>query len=223
MESRSVSRSCPTSSRRAGGPRHARLLALPLRDLGVDALDPLERERLRQMVDRYHGDRALRELRDEELDGALGLVVRHEGELRPTVTGLLLIGREAALRTSVPTHEVAFQVLAGTDVKVNEFFRGPLLRTFERVEEMFLARVEEQEIQVGLFRVPVPSLDREVFREALLNALAHRDFTRLGAVHVQWHLGELSISNPGGLVEGSHSPISSLRRRAHATRCSRTR
>jgi ATP-dependent DNA helicase RecG len=176
--------------------------ALPLRDLGVDALDPLERERLRQMVDRYHGDRALRELRDDELDGALGLVVRHEGELRPTVTGLLLIGRDAALRTSLPTHEVAFQVLAGTDVKVNEFFRGPLLRTFERVEEMFSARVEEQEIQVGLFRVPVPSLDREVFREALLNALAHRDYTRLGAVHVQWHPEELTISNPGGLVEG---------------------
>lgn len=176
--------------------------ALPMRELALDALDPLERERLRQMIDRYHGDRALKDLRDEELDGALGLVVRHEGELRPTVTGLLLIGRDAALRSALPTHEVAFQVLAGTEVKVNEFFRGPLLRTFERVEEMFLARVEEQEIQVGLFRVAVPSLNREVFREALLNAFAHRDYTRIGAVHVQWNPGELTISNPGGLVEG---------------------
>jgi len=34
--------------------------------------------------------------------------------------------------------EVAFQVLRGTDVQVNEFYRTPLIETFEEVEKQFL-------------------------------------------------------------------------------------
>jgi ATP-dependent DNA helicase RecG len=112
------------------------------------------------------------------------------------------IGREAALRRHLPTHEVAFQVLNGTDVRVNDFYRTPLLKTFERVEEQFLARVVENEIEFDLFRVPIPNYDRRAFREALVNALTHRDYTRLGAIHVQWADEAITLSNPGGFVEG---------------------
>ncbi|MCB9736463.1 MAG: winged helix DNA-binding domain-containing protein, partial [Deltaproteobacteria bacterium] len=101
-----------------------------------------------------------------------------------------------------PTHEVAFQVLLGEDVVVNDFMRGPLLQVFERVAERFEARVDEREVQAGLFRVPVPSVDRRAFREALANALTHRDYTRLGAVHVRWERDAVTVSNPGGFVEG---------------------
>jgi len=62
--------------------------------------------------------------------------------------------------------------------------------------------VEEDEIQVGLFRVPIPTFDKRSYREALLNALMHRDYTRLGAVHMRWESDGLVISNPGGFVEG---------------------
>jgi ATP-dependent DNA helicase RecG len=93
-------------------------------------------------------------------------------------------------------------VLRGTDVLVNEFYRKPLLETFEEVEVLFRARVEEEEIQVGLFRVPIPNFDRRAFREAFVNALVHRDYSALGAVHVKLDDDGLSISNPGGFVEG---------------------
>lgn len=120
----------------------------------------------------------------------------------PTVAGLLLAGREAALREHLPTHEVAFQVLSGTKVKTNDFYRWPLVRLLERLDEQFQVNVREEEIQIGLFRVPIPSVDHRAFREALVNALAHRDYTRLGAVHIRWNDSELSISSPGGFVEG---------------------
>jgi ATP-dependent DNA helicase RecG len=176
--------------------------ALPVAAATVADLDPLERERLRQFVERYHGDRSLLGLRDLELDGALGLVSNNEEQPRPTVTGLLLLGREPALRQHLPTHEVAFQVLEATDVRVNDFYRTPLLKTFERVEEQFNTRVVEEEIEVDLFRVPIPNCDRRAFREAFVNALVHRDYTRLGAIHVQWEQSGIVISNPGGFVEG---------------------
>lgn len=176
--------------------------ALPVAQATEADFDPLERERLRQLVERYGGDRLLLTLSDEELDGALGFI-RTEGQRRvPTVAGILILGREAALREHLPTHEVAFQVLDGTQVRVNDFYRVPLLKTFERIMEQFEARGQEDEIQVGLFRVPIPTFDKRAFREALINALTHRDYTRLGAVHVRWETDGLIISNPGGFVEG---------------------
>ena len=176
--------------------------ALPLEDIAVDQLDPLQRLRLRNAVRKYGGEQSLLPLADDELDGALGLTVEHRGQRVPTVAGLLLLGTEPLLRRYLPAYEVAFQVLRGTDVQVNEFYRKPLLETFEEVELQFKPWVVEEELQVGLFRVPVPNYDRRAFREALVNALVHRDFSRLGAVHVKLDNSGLNISNPGGFIEG---------------------
>ncbi len=167
-------------------------------------LDPLERERLRQCVQQYGGDRVLLELDDEALDGALGLTARlPDGSGRaPTLTGLLLVGKEAALRELLPTHEFAFQVLAREAVGFNEFRRFPLLKALDWLETNFRPYNPEREIQVDLFRVPVPKVDMGAFREAVANALVHRDYHRLAAVHVRLDDEGLTISNPGGLVDG---------------------
>lgn len=165
--------------------------------------DPLERERLRQAIRQYGGDRVLLELDDEALDGALGFTTRTPtGERVPTLTGLLVIGRESALRERVPTHEFAFQVLARETVSFNEFRRFPLLKALDWLETNFRPYNPEKEVQIGLFRVPVPKVDLGAFREAVANALVHRDYHRLGAVHVRLDDWGLTVSNPGGLVEG---------------------
>jgi len=176
--------------------------ALLLDDLTAEQFDPLQRLRIRNAVKKYGGDNSLLTLTDDELDAALGLCRSVDGVRKPTVAGLLLLGTEELLRTHLPAHEVAFQVLKGTDVQVNEFYRTPLIETFEEVEKQFKPWVIEEEIKVGLFRVPVPNYDRRAFREAFVNALVHRDFSRLGAVHVKISDDGLSISNPGGFVEG---------------------
>lgn len=177
--------------------------AQPVAGATLADLDPLERERLRQTVQQYGGDRVLLELDDEALDGALGFTTRTEsGERVPTLTGLLVIGRETALRERVPTHEFAFQVLERETVRLNEFRRFPLLKALDWLETNFRPYNPEQEVQIGLFRVPVPKVDIGAFREAVANALVHRDYHCLGAVHVRLDDQGLTVSNPGGLVEG---------------------
>ncbi|HPX60194.1 MAG TPA: ATP-binding protein [Deltaproteobacteria bacterium] len=177
--------------------------AQPVAGATLDDLDPLERERLRQAVQHYGGDRVLLELDDETLDGALGLTIRQpDGTRIPTLTGLLLIGRETTLRKLLPTHEFAFQVLAQQAVRFNEFRRFPLLKALEWLETNFRPYNPEDELQVGLFRVPVPKVDMGAFREAVANALIHRDYHKLGATHIRLEDEALVISNPGGLVDG---------------------
>lgn len=177
--------------------------AQPVAGCTLADFDPLERERLRQAVQQYGGDRVLLELDDEALEGALGLTVRElDGSRVPTLTGLLLIGREATLQQRVATHELAFQVLAQQAVKFNEFRRFPLLKALDWLETNFRPYNPEQELQVGLFRVPVPLVDMAAFREAVANALIHRDYHRLGSVYVRLEDDALVVSNPGGLVDG---------------------
>ncbi len=164
-------------------------------------LDPLEFERLRQLTatagDR--ADRLLASLSDREIASALGLM-RTEAEV--TAGALLLFGRSEALRRFLPTHEAAFQVLRGVEVEVNDFLPYPLLRLAEEMFTRFQARNAEEELQLGLFRVAISTYSATAFREALANALIHRDYTRRGAVHVQWSEEQLEVSSPGGFPSG---------------------
>ena len=178
--------------------------ALLIPDASWDDLDPLEFERFRRFIRESYGrgDTSLVNLPDVELAKALGAVQANHEVSAVRVLGLLLFGREEALRRLLPAHEVAFQVLAGQRVEVNDFFRWPLLRVMEELLARFRARNREEELMVGLLRVGVPDYSPVAFREGVANALIHRDYTRLGAVHVQWHDDRIEISNPGGFPEG---------------------
>lgn len=188
--------------------------ALVVPQASWEDLDPLEIERVRRTValNRGRADATLLDLSDAEIVRALGLAEGGgEGERvhRVRVGALLMVGREEAIRRYVPNHEVAFQVLRGTRVAVNEFIHWPLVRAAEEVGLRFDARNHEDELAVGMVRVGVPAHSPSGFREALHNALVHRDYTRSGAVHVQLResggegegAGEIEISNPGGFPE----------------------
>lgn len=178
--------------------------ALAVPDVAWEDLDPLEFERFRRSIreNRGRSDEALATLPDLELAKALGAVEVNGNTRSVRVLGLLLFGKDEVLRRALPTHEVAFQVLSGTSVEVNEFFRWPLLRVVEEIDSRFRARNREEELMVGMLRIGVPDYPERAFREGVANALIHRDYSRLGAVHVQWHEDRIEITSPGGFPEG---------------------
>lgn len=178
--------------------------SLEVPGLAWEDLDPLEFARFRRRIEesRGQGDRTLLELSDIDLAKALGAVRANHVVTSVRMLGLLLFGKEQALRENLPAHEVAFQVMRGTKVEVNEFFRWPLIRVVDEVEARFRARNREEEVMLGMTRLGIPDYPERAVREALVNALIHRDYTRLGAVHLQWHPERLIYSNPGGFPEG---------------------
>ena len=60
----------------------------------------------------------------------------------------------------------------------------------------------ERETEYGLFRIPIPEFDWAAFREGLVNAVCHRDYTMLGSVRVLIDDEGMTISNPGGFIDG---------------------
>ena len=177
--------------------------AEPLADAKLADFDPFQRERLRAVIaNNPRSDQSLVGLSDEQLDGALSLTVMKHGERKPTLLGLLLMGRTDRLRVLAPNHEVLFQVLQGTQVKVNEGSRAALIEIVEWLDLLSRGINTEQEFNEGLFRIGIARVDVDALREAINNALVHRDYARRGPVRVCWQQNELIISNPGGFVEG---------------------
>jgi ATP-dependent DNA helicase RecG len=177
--------------------------AQTIEDVSFDDLDPLEFERLRQTVVRLRGDRSLLELSNEDIAKALRLVESQKGILVPNIAGLLLLGREEVIRDKIPTHAVYFQVFDDqSNVRVNDALRYPLIRLISDIETRFSARVEEDEVLVGFYRVPIPDYSLDGFREAVNNAVLHRDYTRLDAAYIQWYPDHILITSPGGLPPG---------------------
>lgn len=168
----------------------------------IEDLDPRERERLRSIIKYRKGDKTLLDLSDEELDKALQLVKEEAGLLKPTVTGVLLLGKEDRIAELIPTAKASFQVLEGTKIRKNEQLSKPLLATFELFEEYMKVWNPEREMEYGLFRVPIPEFSESAYREGLVNAFCHRDYTILQSVRVAIEDEGLTISSPGGFVEG---------------------
>lgn len=157
---------------------------------------------LRKMIKMQGGDSSLSGLTDEELLKALHLVQIAGKEYYPTVAGLLLIGESDSIRKYLPTAEASFQVLRGTDVLVNEQSFDPLITILPRFMDRFTSWNPESEMDEGLLRIPVPEFSRPAFREGIVNAFSHRDYTILRPVRVCIEDDGLTISNPGGFIEG---------------------
>lgn len=167
-------------------------------------LDSLEFDRFRRSAEeRPKGDPSVIELTDNfELAKALG-VVDANGEMRGIrLAGLLLFGKVSALQRHIPEPEVAIQMFQGSEIKSNHFYRWPLLRIIEELETRVRSLTLEREMIVGFVRVGIPNYHPDVVREALANAVTHRDYSAQGATHVQWSEDLIEISNPGGFPAG---------------------
>ena len=177
--------------------------AQPLPGATLNDLDPTQRIRLRRLIQtRQGGEKNLLSLPDDELDIALHLVAAVGDEMIPTATGILLLGKEERIAELMPTARSTFQVLEGTSVRMNEESTKPLLELFEQYETYLKAWNPEREMEYGLLRMPIPEFDWSAFREGLVNAFCHRDYTVLGSVRVMIDDEGLVISNPGGFIDG---------------------
>jgi len=176
--------------------------AEPVLNSTIDDLDPAETQRMRKLIRTFREEGYLLDLTDEELYKALRLTTDIEGRTYATVTGLLLIGREERIKALLPTASASFQVMEGTSVRINENVRKPILSTFEMFESYLKPWNPEREMDYGLLRFPIPAFDHSAFREALVNAFIHRDYTMLMPTRIQIDDDGLSITSPGGFVEG---------------------
>jgi ATP-dependent DNA helicase RecG len=172
----------------------------PVVGLGLQDLDPLQIERARQILRSKAPSSGMLEL--SELEFLQGLEAVRDG--RVTHAGLLLFARREVLTRYCPQAQFHYVFHdSETTVARNDIDRLPLLEVVERIEQIFVGPLNpEREIELGLFKLRIPQFPIEGVREAVLNALAHRDYQSPGEILVRHSAKELVVTSPGGFVDG---------------------
>jgi ATP-dependent DNA helicase RecG len=169
--------------------------------IGLDALDPIAVENFRTVWATRSGNSAIRALPLEQLLVDAELIV--DGAI--TRAALVLLSSEAAMRRHLAAAEVIFEYRSSDGSlpyqQRIEFRRG-FFAWYEELWERINLRNDRQMVLDGLFRVEIPTFDEGAVREALLNAVSHRDYQRPGSVFIRQYPRRLEIVSPGGFPLG---------------------
>jgi len=122
-----------------------------------------------------------------------------------TYAALILFGTNFALGRFLPQTEIVFEYRssnASGPAQQREEFRVGFFACYDRIWELINLRNDKQHYQDGLFMFDIPTFNERVVREALLNAVSHRNYQLSGSVFVRQYSDRLIIESPGGFPIG---------------------
>jgi ATP-dependent DNA helicase RecG len=175
-----------------------------LQDLAPDLLDTFV-ARLRA-----HPDAPYRDWDRQRLLQVFRILVEHQGRLVPSLAGYLCFGTYPqdvfpGLHLAVvryPTSRSGEASARGERLLDNVKTEGPLGALLRQGTNAILRNLQRRAVIEGLFRRDVWEYPVEALREALVNALAHRDYSPLARgtpVQVRIFPDRLEVENAGGL------------------------
>jgi ATP-dependent DNA helicase RecG len=95
-----------------------------------------------------------------------------------------------------------FQGTTKATILDKEMFEGNTVSNYERAMAYLSAHLNTEYVIHGGPREEILELPKAALREAVLNAIAHRDYRLTDHVQVHIFLDRVEITNPGGLVAG---------------------
>ncbi|MBI1758231.1 MAG: putative DNA binding domain-containing protein [Actinobacteria bacterium] len=118
-----------------------------------------------------------------------------------------LVNAGALLLTADPRHAQTLAYVhrrtpAG-ELTANEHLGGPLVESLLRVLDRIEARVERTPVNLpGGQQLQLADLPEAAIREAVVNAVTHRDYRRPGPVRVEHAATRLVVTSPGPFLSG---------------------
>jgi ATP-dependent DNA helicase RecG len=126
-------------------------------------------------------------------------------EGRFTYAALILLGTREALGKHLGQAEIVFEYRSneapGPAAERREFRRG-FLSVLDELWNLINLRNDMQHFRQGLFVWDVPTLNEGAVREAILNAVSHRDYRSGASVFVRQFPRRIEIVSPGGFPPG---------------------
>lgn len=143
----------------------------------------------------------LRELTTPQLLADAELIV--DGQ--PTYAALVLLGTHKALGKHLAQAEVVFEYrsdVASIAYQQRKEYREGFLLFDDDLWSTINLRNEVFSYQEGLFRYEIPAFNEGAVREAILNAVSHRDYRLGGSTFVKQWPQQIEVVSPGGFPAG---------------------
>lgn len=166
-------------------------------DLMMDDLEAQAIEHFRQLWINKRGDSGLSALSREQLLADIEAVT-DDGV---TYAALVLFGSRAAMRKHLAQAEVVFEYRssnAAGPAQQREEFTEAFFLWYDRLWELVNLRNDQQHYQDGMFVLDVPTFGERAVREAILNAVSHRNYQLGSNIFVRQYPDRIEIDSPGG-------------------------
>lgn len=181
----------------------------PVTGASVDDLDP---ELVNAFLRRIRETRSdiFRRVDDERALMMLNVLTKYEEQAVPTLAGLLVFGLYP--QTFEPQLDITFVVYPSAEPGLlgksgerfieNRSVDGSIPFMVAECIRLLKRNMRRRSIVSGIFRIEEWEYPEEVLREALVNALVHRDYSEFAKgtqVQIEMYPDRLLIRNPGGL------------------------
>lgn len=182
----------------------------PVRDATLDDLDHAKLEDYVTQLKRQRPQAAYLNQPFEKILRQRNIVREVDGVLRPTLAGLLVFGTYP--QQFEPQLVITYLQYYGTDetektprgerFQDNRKFEGSIPEMIESAFDYVMASMRKSRMVEGLYTRDIPEYPEEAVREAIVNAVAHRDyshFVRGSYVQIRLFADRLEVQSPGGL------------------------
>lgn len=176
-----------------------------LSDLAPEAIKELRR----LLSQSKRVNKNIKQFSDKQLLTDLGLINHN----KITIAALVLLGKEKSLKTYLPCAEVRFGYKSSDDEIKNQdtaiYSNGFLLFYNELFEKINLRNLTLS-VTIRMQNIEKKAFDDRSIREAINNAIMHRDYSEHETIIIIQTQNKLTISSPGGLLEGITNDIESM-------------
>ncbi len=182
----------------------------PIADADMDDLDMERIETFLAQLRRARPKAGFLNGPREKVLAQLRIAREVDGVLRPSLAGLLGFGKHP--QQCLPQLVITFLQFYGTTETEktprgerfldNRKFEGPIPEIVADAVNHVLATIRKSSLIEGLFRRDIPEYPEEAIREAVLNAIVHRDYSpyvRGSYIQIRLFADRLEVQSPGGL------------------------
>ncbi len=167
----------------------------------IGDLDQHAIETFRKRWHRRSGNDELLNISSEQLLEDAELIV--DGGF--TYAALILLGTHKALGIHLAQAETIFEYRSketSLPFQQRKEYRKGFFLYYDDLWNTINLRNDEYQYQDGLFMLTVPSFNELVIREAILNAVSHRDYRHAGSVFIKQYPAKIELVSPGGFPPG---------------------
>ncbi|OGH94052.1 MAG: hypothetical protein A2538_02000 [Candidatus Magasanikbacteria bacterium RIFOXYD2_FULL_41_14] len=170
-------------------------------NLGMEVLDENALSKLKEMYKDKNRNNVVQNLPMKQFLTDLGLLKGN----KINNAALLLLGKEVYLRDVIPNAEIIFEYRNNPgDIKYADRLnlRKPMIFSLDELWKKINDRNYVIQLREGLFRRDINAYNEEAVREAILNAVVHRDYELPSSVFILQDNAQVTFKNPGGFLSG---------------------
>ena len=167
----------------------------------IEDLDEKAIENFRSNWIEKSGKQQLRTLSNEQLLIDCGAIT----DQGVTYAALILFGKNASLTKFLPQAEIIFEYRsseASGPANQREEIKEGFFACYDHIWELINLRNDKQHYQEGFFVFDISTFNERVVREAILNAVSHRNYQLGGSIFIRQYRDRLVVESPGGLPFG---------------------